>query len=101
MGLDMVVVMVEPDPVMLGLRDQMHQVDPLHTLTRETSRRSKEGLGGVSRFHRLLQEQMRALRLEFQSHGSWMLSSSRPLTTWLVIMQRGPWQGSNRARRRD
>jgi hypothetical protein len=85
MGLDTVVVMVDPVTAMLGLRDRMmHQVDRQRPLTRETSRRSKEGLGGVSRFHRLLQEQMRALRLELQSHGSRCLSSSHPLTTWLV-----------------
>ena len=69
MGLERAVVIVDPDPVMLGVRDRMHQLAPLKALTRETFRRSKEALGGVSRFHRQLQEQMRALRLELQSHG--------------------------------
>jgi hypothetical protein len=44
MGLERAVVIVDPDPVMLGLRDRMHHLAPLKVLMRETSRRSKEAL---------------------------------------------------------
>ena len=55
MGLNEVIFQVDPEQTTRALAERVCERRQQQTLLRETPRRSKQGLGGVSRYHRLLQ----------------------------------------------
>ena len=54
------------------------------TTSQESPLRSHQSLGGVERWHRLLQEEVRALRLQLEAKVGETLGPAQPLVAWMV-----------------
>ena len=77
-------VQTDPEASMLAVVDKVKQARPIPTRSRQAPRRSHQSMGGVSRYHRLLQEQVRVMRAELERRIEARLDVRLLVVAWLI-----------------
>ena len=83
-GVTDVILQADPEKALHALLARVRDRRTHSTMIQEAPRRSKQSMGGVSRYHRRLQEQIRAQKLELERRMNTTIDSALPIVPWLV-----------------
>ncbi len=84
LGLREIRLRTDPEASIVALAKAVVSTSPFAVKLETTPVQSHQSIGHVQRAHRILQEQIRASKLEIESHVNMKLKLTVPLGSWLV-----------------
>ncbi|CAE8585279.1 unnamed protein product, partial [Polarella glacialis] len=98
LGLEDVMLHIDPEAALRAVAEKIRAMRQKKTLIQEAPVRSPQSIGGVSRYQRSLQEQIRALRLQLQESLNSEIGVEDAIVTWMVrhaawlLARFAPWR---------
>ncbi|CAE8619652.1 unnamed protein product [Polarella glacialis] len=98
LGLEDVTLHIDPEAALRAVAERVRALRQKRTLIQETPVRSPQSIGGVSRYQRSLQEQIRALRLQLEESLNSEIDVEDAIVTWIVrhaawlLARFAPWR---------
>ena len=74
----------DPEHSIMALAQQVRKLREHKTLGETTPEADHEAIGGVERFHRTMQDQLRALKMQAETNLQMTLKADMATTKWLV-----------------
>ena len=84
MGVTTCRIRTDPEETIVAVAKQVQQRWPSKMILEKTPIASHQSIGGVERFHRMIQDQVRTIKIEVEQALKTEIASGLPVVTWIV-----------------